>query len=216
MEIQYEQLKTVPLSKFHPELRFEFIDLPTQLFDYALIRAARTIAKDGGVIRRRIVINPTPYVENYKLRSPDGFEVCSVLGIWYDSCCGDGQVARGFTPLPSARLCPRDYAWYDDIEEELHIVQGVCRYPCLFYVTVSVCPPDETCELPAVFYDEYVDLLLLGAKARILRLNNKPWTNLQLAALYEKGFTEGIALASVEAHTKKMRGLIKMRPGRIL
>lgn len=205
----------LPLSKFRPELRFEFIDLPDQLFDYALIRAARTIAKDGNVIRRRIVVHPVPEAETYKLRSPDGLEICSILGIWYESCCSEGSVPRTFVPSPSACLCPRDYAWYDDIEDELHLVQS-CAMRCVYYVTVAVCPPDDTCELPAVLYDEYLDLLLLGAKSRILRLNNKPWSNLQLAALYEKGFTEGIAAASVDALTRKQRGVIRMRPGRIL
>ena len=213
--ILYEPFKTVPISKFRPELKFEFIDLPDQLFDYALIKAARTLAKDGSLIRRRIVIHPVPNAETYKLTSPDGLEICAILGIWYDSCCSEGRVSRGYQPPANAQVCPRNYAWYDDITDELHILNS-CAANRVYYITVSVCPADDACEFPSVLYDEYFDLLLLGAKSRILRMNNKPWTNLQLSVMYEKQFTEGIASASVEAHTKKQRGMIKMHWGKIL
>lgn len=205
----------MPLSKFRPELRFEFIDLPDQLFDYALIRAARTLAKDGNLIRRRIVVHPQPNAETYKLHSADGLEICAILGIWQDSCFNEGPVARSFLPSPQACLCPKEYAWYDDIEDELHIIQN-CGKRSTYYITAAVCPADDTCDFPAVLFDDYVDLLLLGAKSRILRMHNKPWTNLQLATMYEKGFTEGIAAAAAEALTKKQRGMIKMQWGKIL
>lgn len=214
-EILYEPFKTVPLHQFRVELKFEFPDLPEALFDYAIIRAARTIAKDGNVIRRRIIVRPYPNAENYKLVSPDGLEVCSVLGIWYDSCCFEGPVRRSFVPPARACVCPREYAWYDDIDDELHIT-GRCGSQGVYYILVSVCPPDTACDLPAIYYDDFDDLLLLGAKSRILRMHKKPWSNLQLAAMYEKGFTEGIAAAAVEALTKKQRGVIKTQWGKIL
>lgn len=212
----YEPFKTVPLSKFHPELKFEFGDLPEQLFDYALIRAARTLAKEGNVIRRRVIVQLYPNAETYKLRSPDGLEFCSILSVYFASsaCCCDVELRRSFDPPRGSLLCARSFAWYDDIEEELHVTG--CHKNDTLYVTMSVCPPDDTCEFPSILFDDYVDLLLLGAKARILRIDNKPWTNLQLATMYEKGFNDGIAAAAVDTFTKHQRGSIKVNWGKIL
>ena len=212
----FEPFKTVPLEKFLPELRFEFTDLPDALFKYALIRAARTMAQEGNLIRRRAVIYTKPGVTRYALRSPDGLEIHAILGAKASSCCTtDKRLKRHFEPPMGVHyICNKDSVWYDEHEEVLHIDLG-CHYQEV-YVTLSVVPPDDACELPAIYFDEYVDMLLEGAKARILRQNNKPWTNLQLANAYEKNFTESIAFAAMETHAHKMRGSVKMNFGRVM
>lgn len=212
--VLYEPFKTVPLSKFHPELQFEFPDLPEQLFDFALIRAARTIAKDGKVLQRRCVIHPQPNVCRYALRSPDGLELVAVLSIRHDTPCRTHYVRQSFVAPESSVCCDRHRAWYDDLEECLHIQTPYLN--SIYYVTIAVTPPDAVCDLPAIYYDEYLDLLLLGAKARILRMNNKPWTNLQLAVAYDRSFAEGIQTAAVDTLVHSQTGFIKMQFGRIL
>lgn len=214
--ILFEPHKTVALSKFHPELRFEFPDLPEALFNFALLRAARTLATDGKVIRRRVTVYPYPNVETYKLQSHDGMEICAILGI--RALMADNStrwIPRTFDTPDTLCECSRDMAWYDDMAEELHIRQK-CGCRGVYFVSTAVRPADDACELPAEFYSEHLDLLLLGAKSRILRMNNKPWTNLQLATLYEKGFYDGIATAAVDAHTHLQNGKIKMQFGRII
>lgn len=214
--VTFESFRMVPLEKFLPELRFEFTDLPDALFKYAVIRAARVMAQDGNLIRRKAVIHTKPGVTRYALRSPDGLEICSILGAKASSCCtSDHRLTRYIEPpRRSCHVCGKDAVWYDDQEEVLHI-EAWCHYHEV-YVTVAVCPPDDACELPAAYYDDYIEVLLQGAKARILRMNNKPWTNLQLANAYEKNFVESIAYVAVEAQTHKMRGSFKINFGRIM
>lgn len=143
-------------------------------------------------------------------------EICGILSIMYDSVCDHSDyVPRAFVAPASAVVCDRRIAWYDDIEGELHIRNAGC-WPTVFYISLAVCPPDDTCELPEAYYSQYSDLLIMGAKALILRMNNKPWTNIQLAAVYDKSFTEGCARATVDAHTHLQRGHIKMGFGRII
>lgn len=213
--VVFEPFRAVPLSKFYPELRFEFSDLPDPLFDYALIQTARTMAKDGKLVRRRAVITPQGNVTTYSLRSPDGLEVCGILGIRIATNLGEHLIGRSFDPPAHSRCCGRDLAWYDDIENELHL-QPHCACRACYYISLAVCPSDTACELPAVFYDDHLDLLLTGAKSRILRMDNKPWTNLQLAMAYDKAFNAALPSAAIDTHTHLQRGSIKMHFGRIL
>ena len=212
--VVFEPFRTVPLDKFLPELQFEFTDLPDPLFKWAILRAARDMARNGNLLRRRAVIHTQCGVTRYALRSPDGLEICGILGIRGMACCGDHIVKRSFDPPAQARQCGRERAWYDEQEGVLNLVSPY--FPGEYFISMSVCPPDDACELPAAYYDDHVDILLTGARARILRMSNKPWTNLQLADAYEKHFNEGIADAAVDTHTHMMRGSVKMHFGRAL
>ena len=213
--IVHERLATVPVSKFLPELRFEFTDLPDQLFEWALLRTARSLAKDGGIIRRRVIIQTQCGVERYALRSPDGLEVNTILGIKGMSCCDClHTVPRSFDPPDGCHSCAREEAWYDDQEQELHLISH-CT-PGIYFVSMSVVPADDACELPIEFYDDYIDMLLNGTRAKILRLNNKPWTNFQLADAYMRGVEENLREAIIEVNTHKMRGAVKINFGRAL
>ena len=212
--VVFEPFRTVPLDKFLPELQFEFEKLPDALFKWALIRAARDMAKTGNLIRRRAVIRTQCGVTRYALRSPDGLEVCGILGIRGIACCDEHVVVRSFDPPTGARVCGRERAWYDEQDGVLHFHSPY--FPGEYYVTLAVCPADDACELPAILYDDHIDVLMAGARARILRMANKPWTNFQLADAYERHFHEGVADAAVETHTHLMRGGIRMNFGRAL
>lgn len=213
--VMYEPFRAVALDKFLPELRFEFSDLPDPLFKWALLRSARDMAREGNLVRRRAIIHTQCNVTRYALRVPDGLELCAILGIHAISCCRDfHNVRRSFDPPEGAICCGREKAWYDDLEGELHLVSPY--FPGTYFVTMAVMPADDACELPALYYDEHIDVLLTGARARILRMVNKPWTNLQMADAYEKHFRESIAIAAVDTNTHMMRGTVKMNFGRVL
>lgn len=212
--VLFEPFRTVPLNKFLPELRFEFKDLPDELFYFALLRVARVMAQEGNLIRRRVMIEAQPGVTRYALRSPDGLDVNAILDIRVAHCCETHGVRRSFIPPDEACCVAQDVAWYDDIEEVLHIEKPLCN--ATYYVLLSVAPAYDACELPAVFYDDYIDTLMLGAKSRILCIDNKPWTNLQLSSLYDRLFTENIPLLAMELATHKQRGAVKMKFGKVL
>ena len=212
--VVFEPFKIVPLDKFLPELQFEFVDLPEPVYKFALIRTARLMAREGNLVRRKVVIRTQPCVTRYALRSPDGLEVCSILGIRGRHCGCEREVVRSFDPPEGCCSCGRDRAWYDDQEQVLNFKHPY--FPGEYFVTVAVCPNDDACGLPEIFYTELIDTLMSGTKARIMRMGNKPWTNLQLADAYEKDFHDSIADSAVEAATHCMRGGIRMNFGRAL
>ena len=101
-QIIYEPFKTRPLDSFLEELRFEYPTLPAQLFQFYLLKAARNMARQGNLIRRRAAVNLEPCITRYRLESPMGWRyVVSCVHISFRAA-----VAADMTP-ERLSLCRR-------------------------------------------------------------------------------------------------------------
>lgn len=212
----YEPFRTVPLAELRDELRFEFPDLPNQLFDHYILKAADTMARRGKIIRRCAVIHGQSCITRYALHAPDGMAICGVLSIRSVPCggCYTYEVAKSFVAPLGAKNCGREIAWYDDKEATLHVNPAYCTNR--YYVSLAVTPGRNACELPAEFADEFLDVLTEGARAFILMIPGRPWTDIQLGQAYYKDFYDQIADRGIEVSTHKQRGAVKMDFGRVM
>lgn len=215
--ILYEPRKTRPLSDFYPELRFEFPSVPEQLFQYYLVRTARDMARNAALIRRTAIITPQPCVTRYRLIAPEGETILSVLDIFreYDCCSSrSSRISRTHVQPDGFCSCTKDIAWYDDLENVLHIDSSYCSGK--YKVSLVVLLDENVCELPEEFYTLYLPTLIMGTKASILMITGRPWTNMRVGGeLYNeyKRLLTGHAF-SVMRH--KQRGAVKMQFGRAL
>lgn len=215
-QIIYEPFETRPLDSFLEELRFEYPTLPVQLFQFYLLKAARSMSRQGNLIRRRAVINLEPCVTRYCLESPDGLEICGILRSYIipSGCCGGHDARETFT-LPQG-LCPcgREVVWYDDLEKVLHVKHA--NAPGRLLMELAVMPGQKACELPAVLYTDWLDTLLMGVRAYVMLIPARPWTNVQMGRAYMNEFEKRITAAAVETATHKMRGSVHMQFGRVM
>lgn len=215
-QIIYEPFETRPLDSFLEELRFEYPTLPVQLFQFYLLKAARSMSRQGNLIRRRAVINLELCVTRYRLESPDGLEICGILRSYIipSGCCGGHDARETFT-LPQG-LCPcgREVVWYDDLEKVLHVKHA--NAPGRLLMELAVMPGQKACELPAVLYTDWLDTLLMGVRAYIMLIPARPWTNVQMGRAYMNEFEKRITAAAVETATHKMRGSVHMQFGRVM
>lgn len=215
----YDLDKMVPLEKFLPELRFEFQDLPDELFRFAIVRAAQTMAREGDVDVRRVTIPIERCVTRYALHVPCNYELVNILGIQLDdhSCrrrCDKPLNVLYHKPADKNTFMYDPVVWFDDVEQVL-FVHNILP-PAELKINLTVCPPAEVCELPYLYYDLYADLLTIGVKSNIMRMLNKPWTNLQLAMAYDRAFQRGINDITVKNHLHKTKSAFKMSFGKVL
>lgn len=214
--ILYEPFKTRPLSDFRAELHFEYPELPDQLWDYYLVKVAIDMAKRGNFVRRRIALQAQPCVTRYQLKSPDGLDICGILGIRHATCghCHTHKVHRTFDPPEYSACCSKEVAWYDIYENVFHIHHDHCAG--MYYITVAVAPEMGACELPVVFYDELLQPLLYGVKGQVLMLAGKSWTNLQLGKAYTDEYRNSIGQYAQDFLTRKQRGIVHMNFGKVM
>lgn len=206
--VAYEQHHKIKLSEFYAELAFEFPNLPSQLFEYYLLRTAREMAREGNLIRRVVIIQPEPCVTTYKLTSPDGMEVCSVLGIRHHHCCFDKEVQRSFVPPVDSVCCSRSQAWYDDADGVIHIPEQGCHG--VYFIMVAVCPGKDDCELPDEYMDKFFNTLMMGVKGNIMLITGRPWTNLRVGAACKQEYNNMLQINSIDTATHGMRGMVKI------
>lgn len=217
----YEPFPMIPLTELHEELRFEYPDLPAELFDYYLTRTAVDMAERGNLIKRRVAIELEPGVSRYALRSPDDLKLWAIMGIWHSACgnpdCGVSEVRRSFRPPSGAIWCGcgenRRLVWWDVQEQVLHV--NMCCGGML-YVSIAVVPDRKACELPKVYQEEYLETLLMGTRSAIMLITGRPWTNLRLGGQLRNEYLNMIKSLSIDSLTRQQRGTIRMNFGRAL
>lgn len=206
----------IPLTELHEELRFEYPDLPAQLFDYYLTRTAVDMAERGNLLRRRVIIDMEPGVSRYDLRSPDDLRLWAIMGVWRGDPCHVRELPRSFTP-PKGCIClnpGRTTVWWDEIEKVLN-VSDMC--PCgTLYVRIAVVPDRKACSLPRVFQEEYLETLLMGTRSAIMLITGRPWTNLRLGGQLRTEYQNMVKTLSVDRSMKQERGTVRMNFGRAL
>ena len=213
--ILYDPYRSRPVSDFCEELRFEFPKLPDPLFHFYTVKAAREASVRGNLVRRRAFIQSLPGEEEYLLESPDGLDVTGILRIAeFPHCSCHMDVRRTFTFPEGCRFCGRRTAWYETHDRTLHIDRTCCGSD--FLVELAVAPSREACELPAVLYDDWLELIVLGAKAGILMVPGRDWTSLPLGRAYMQEFLNRIRDAAVDTAVHRMKGGARMDFGRVM
>lgn len=210
----WEPFPLTPLDKFFPELRFEFKDLPPQLFQYYVAQVAVDMAEKANLLRRWVHIHLEPCVTRYALVSPDGLRLWTVMGIFRGNGCVVGRTRRSYGPPEGAGCCPPNMAWWDDYEKTLNYT-GDCGCGCL-YVNVAVVPERDACELPIVYLERFYSTMLMGVRARIMLITGRPWTNLRVGATLTEEYERMLARDAVRVAQKQQRGAIKMQFGRVM
>lgn len=216
MDVVYEPFPTTPISEFFPELRFEFVDLPDELFVYYTRRVAIDMAEKGNILRRWARIELQPCVTRYALISPDGLKLWAIMGIFRSRGCPDRaeSVRRTWGPPEDACLCDKNTAWYDPYDDVLHY-NGACD--CSFlHVNMAVVPPRDACKLPSIYMERFFDTLLMGVRAKIMLITGQEWTNLRVGSALQSEYESMLKREAVRVAERRQRGLIKIQFGRVM
>ncbi|MCF0230591.1 MAG: hypothetical protein HUJ76_12980, partial [Parasporobacterium sp.] len=171
----------------------------------------------GKLVRRTELIEGRNGVSKYKVQSPDGLDICSILHIHHftDCSCFHNTVHRTFVMPADTRCCSQEEAWYDEQDSVLHI--NNCSDPCGGYlIYMAVMPSRDACELPSILYDDFLSLLSLGAKAAILSITGREWSNVQLGDALEYRYKQELKQRAVDMATHKQRGSIRMNFGAVI
>lgn len=80
-------------------------------------------------------------------------------------------------------------------------------------VVVSVAPTQDCCEVDALIYQRYRDVIIDKALAMLYQVKQARWFDLQLSLQHEKQYKAGLVQATADRLFGVKRGKIKMRAG---
>lgn len=175
-----------------PDLFIELPNCPEQLIKQHLRLIAREFCRETEAYR--IELDPIDIVSGtveYNLNTGTNGSISRI--IWVKK--GDNITDANDQTNP---LSPGDYYLKDEwtlvlySEPSSSITDGLI-------VKVAIRPDfDEDASLPPWFLERYADRLISGVKSKLLRMNNKPWTDRGLAGLYSNEYNSGIIDAKQE------------------
>lgn len=211
--IVWDRHKTVDIDSLLPEIKFEFPELPQEMFRYYVRKVSRQMSMDGNLLRSRVVI-PVQYgVYRYRLDPPDGSELLRILRLYHDNNCGTHDVIRFYNkPVSDCHL--HSYAYYDDYEREIYI--NTDYIGGAYNVVISVMPASDSCVLPLEFSNIWLEALLTGVRGELFSIAGRAWSNPQQGFFLKKQCRDLTNSLALDKLTHNNNGAIKMNFGKVM
>lgn len=198
----------VPVDSLTHELLFEFPDIPDEVAENLIVRAAIYMATSGNVLRRSARICIQPCVSNYPLHEEESTRLAAIMSVEHTSCNGLNYEVRRYTTDPGARcICGHVATWYSN--NEIWFRPANCGD--IFDVQYSVSPIIGVCELDAAFGGELYEALILKAKSLALVMPQKAWTNVNLGFRLGADAQFQLSNLAVDVLSGHQRGLINVK-----
>lgn len=193
---------------------------PDALVKQAIMRTANDFCIETGVWSE--IQDPIPVTDNvneYDVYAPRGAKVATIKSIW--------MVNRELVPVTMERLQELIPNWQEAKGSEPAYYNSATDYRTVRIYPIplgsngakitirAVYTPDQFgTTLPDFLVDKWLDELLAGAKARLMIMPGKAWTNPELAVMNQAMFTEGMVRAKVFIAHDKVAGSVRVRPVR--
>lgn len=205
----------VSFDDFLPEVLPDVIGCPDAQAVIAIRNAAIDFCKRGNFWKEALdPLTTAANVSTYDLDSPvNGARVVQIMTLFLD-----GKMIH-----------PRTEEWLDAHEEEWRTYANVpkwffqptpdlltlARVPDGVYTltgTVSLAPTRRSTGVEQFVFENYLETIASGAKARLCAIPKKPWSDAGLATYHAGRFDSGIASASVESAKGFTRAPIRTTP----
>ena len=197
----------VPLSELTHDLVFEITDLPGEVAEHYVRRAAIEMARNGNLLRRHKVICVQAGVPNYLVESLDEMDVVAIMSVHALSSCGSSVPVRRYTSPQHVSGCRGVASWL--VGNEIHFQPVNCGDR--FEVNFSVSPTRDACSIDRAFANEFYSTLLTNALAIAYALPDKPWSNPGKATALKAEARTAIQEMAVQTMTGGQRGLVNAK-----
>lgn len=204
----------VPLSSFSSRLLPTVLGCPEPLAEQALIDAAIEFCERS----RLLVVELEPIklrsgTADYELELPLQTRLGHILGVWVDNTLLSsvpllqaGRHATAGTPTSF-------HATYVD-EALLLRVSPTPDASVIgsLHAKVSVVPTRTASSVMSVLFDEWVDVVVSGAQARIKQTPGQVFTDLQAGMLCEQKFRHACSAARAQTNTGRAVSSLSVKP----
>lgn len=203
-----------------PYLLPEVPGCPDTLAKQTIMRTCNDFCWETGVwneIQDPIAVRDN--VNEYDLETPSGAQIVTVKSIW--------MVNRELVPVTMERLQELIPNWQEATGSDPAYYNSATDYSTVRIYPIplgangammtirAIYTPDQFGTfIPNFLVDKFLDEILAGAKARLMIMPEKTWSNPQLAAVNQVMYSEGITRAKVFMAHDKVAGSPRVRPVR--
>lgn len=201
-------------SAFYPMIAPDVLGCPSITIDSAINRAAIEFCGKALVWQDALtVVVLSPGVWSYALTLPAQSQLVVLqsvkLGTRELAAVAD---ARGQIPWGEADGEPMRYALLADFGQIL--VDPAPLEASSLTLRAALAPKLTATSLPDLLADRHFEAIAAGAKAILMRMPEKSWTNFQASQFYEGEFKERTSKARIEAEYGRVVGSLSATPRR--
>lgn len=210
-------MNPTPLENFLPYLNIQVDGVPRPFMMDALRQTCVEFCQQSLLFRETLAEYPlSADVNEYELEpSLCDSEVCRVLNVWVN-----GSLIPAVTVDTGIRLdtgsdadAPRAYYL---LTPSVLVLTPTPSATGTLVVEIAYQPADDADEVPEPLYTRYRELIVRGAAARLLMMPNRPWTNVEHAALYRKLFWQALQTTARADHWDGFARPMQRPQGRFL
>ncbi len=212
-------MATVTLDTFYPHISLEASGASSPLMDQAIVSAAIELCEKALIWRQ--VLDPigiAPNVADYDVAVPAGAKLADVLdaglasGGWLDPRnLGMVQAERAaYAGVPPRTGQARGFLLTDP-EEGTITIDPVPIAADVVTLLAALKPARSATSLPNFLYERWVEAIAAGAKFRLLRMPDQPWTDADTAIFYQNDFNQRISVAANRAARANTRMPLRSR-----
>ena len=211
-------MKVVPVKEFVPHIAPLLDKCPDFVIQQEVVKTIASACRDSGCLTTTVEFKTREGQAGYDLRMPEGLDA-DVVRFAY---CDGRQLKPVIYNTVTGRL-PFDWRDGEATPEfytfrqhgELTLLPTPDRdYPMRVDVTAAIVGSTEV--VPEFFLSSYLDLVTFGVLARAHRIVGQPFSNLELAVMYEGKYAKELAVLKSEAFRDFTRSAGRLRYNRIL
>ncbi len=190
-------------TAFLSKVSSEVPGCPLAVAEDAVREAAIEFCENGWVwIYTHAAIDSLANTGAYPFVPPTGARVSRVLQAWYET--------RQLVPKTADQLAEMYANWTTETGTPLYMLQDneaslvlvpkpVTAVTAAITARVTLRPSRASTDIEDRIYEYHLDAIAMGAKAKLMMMSDKPWTNLKMAATYQSLFEDKIAAARYKA-----------------
>lgn len=188
-KVVYTAYPQVSYEEFLPEVLLHIPEVTEEIAMHYIRQSCIDVCRRAKILQREIELELYPCVSDYLLDSPDCVDVMQVVSLRSGVCAPRSYVVTDnvltFTPAPTQA---------DQVT-----------------VTLTVSPREDSCEVDAILFNKYKELVQSGALWRLYIIPRRPWSDQNAAALHRTMYDNMITSAGVDRVTRNQQGPYRVR-----
>lgn len=187
----------IALDEFLPRVSLVAKGVPDDVALEYLRQSAHKLARNALLLKRELRLDVQAGVKDYYLETGENEQVHLIHSVEYEEKgrkCGCSSQAC-FVALKSCRSDKFSFEPPDKVI--LHKAPSEDKEGQLV-VHYFATPTQNACEVDRLLFDRYHDVVVNGALAELLLMQQYEFANLNTATLYQKNYHKGIAMAKID------------------
>lgn len=208
-------MSTIPIIERIQDVEQIVRRCPTVTLVRAYARAARQLCVESRWLRVQASSTTVPGLQRYSLGNDPWLDILNLHAVEIGDA-GNISPLRVWDPRQwNPNNAPGRPAFYAYVPEAQFVLYPVPDKEYQITASIEVAPKAGATQLPDILFNKWEQAMQDGALAYLLSIPGEPWSNPQMAMIYERRYRAAISNAKTDVQRLYQNGSLRARTPRI-